>query len=337
MRRSNQTTSHGRAQQTGSLQAVILYGEGCAPWLKALVLDLVRHGFRRLLLLVPPAPETELHLPRSLSEAARRMGATLAVIQLPARVERLDSHFLLVFATADLPPPINYLALRLAGSTPLAAMHGEAGRAFWVERIAGVAAFVASAENAVSSWRWPSPWPAPRRTPRRPAVFLDRDGVLNEDVGYAHRSDQIIWRRGAKAAVRRLNEAGYFVFVVTNQSGIGRGLYDEQAVLRLHAWMQAELREAGAHIDDWRYCPTHPEAPLDAYRRDDPWRKPGPGMILDLERHWPVMRAGSFLIGDRASDRAAAVAAGIPGLMVTGDDLECQMLDALNAHGVVTA
>lgn len=151
---------------------------------------------------------------------------------------------------------------------------------------------------------------------RRPAVFLDRDGVINQDIGYAHRPDQIIWAKDAAAAIRYLNEAGYYVFVVTNQAGVARGYYDEETVRELHAWMQEHLRQAGAHIDDWRYCPNHPDGMVAAYRRHDDWRKPEPGMILDLAHCWPVDMAGSFLIGDRASDLEAAAAAGIRGHLV---------------------
>lgn len=151
---------------------------------------------------------------------------------------------------------------------------------------------------------------------RRPAAFFDRDGVINQDIGYAHRPDQITWIKDAAAAIRHLNEAGYYVFVVTNQAGVARGYYDEETVQKLHAWMQGQLRQAGAHVDDWRYCPYHPDGTVAAYRRHDGWRKPEPGMILDLARFWPVDMAGSFLIGDRTSDLEAAAAAGIRGHLV---------------------
>ena len=93
----------------------------------------------------------------------------------------------------------------------------------------------------------------------RPAAFLDRDGVLNEDIGYAYRPDQIIWVEGAMAAVRWLNGRGFWVFVVTNQAGIARGLYDAPAVENLHRWMAGEMAAAGARIDDFRYAAFHPD------------------------------------------------------------------------------
>ena len=157
---------------------------------------------------------------------------------------------------------------------------------------------------------------------RRPAVFLDRDGTLNEDTGYVHRVEEFRWLPGAIGAVRRLNAAGYYVFVVTNQSGVARGLFDEMAVRDLHGWMNEELRRAGARIDDIRYCPHHPEASIAAYRVACPCRKPAPGMILDLMRSWPVIAQASIAIGDKERDAAAGRAAGIAAAVVPAGELE---------------
>lgn len=140
----------------------------------------------------------------------------------------------------------------------------------------------------------------------RKAVFLDRDGVLNRDVGYAHKPPQIEWVLGAKTLVKRLNDAGYLVFVVTNQAGIARGLYAAEDVETLHQWMQDELRKSGAHIDAFYYCPHHPD-----FTGPCTCRKPEPGMITRALAEWPVDLAGSFLIGDKPTDIEAARRAGI--------------------------
>ncbi len=160
----------------------------------------------------------------------------------------------------------------------------------------------------------------PRRR-RRPAVFLDRDGVLNLDHGYVCAPEQIEWVPGAREAVKRLNDAGYYLFVVTNQAGVAKGLYGEGDVIDLHRWMTQQLASVGASIDDWRDCPYHPDGSVGDYRAAHDGRKPKPGMILDLLDHWPVEREGSFLIGDKASDIEAAVAAGLPGYLFPGGDL----------------
>lgn len=156
----------------------------------------------------------------------------------------------------------------------------------------------------------------------RPAAFLDRDGVLNYDVGYAHRPDQIVWVQGAMTAVRRLNNSGYLVFVVTNQAGIARGLYGADDVERLHQWMGERLAEVGARIDDWRYSPFHPEHQAERFAAFAGWRKPAPGMLLDLMARWPVQQEASFLIGDRDTDMQAAAAAGVAGHLYAGGDLD---------------
>jgi len=158
--------------------------------------------------------------------------------------------------------------------------------------------------------------------PRRPAVFLDRDGTLNHDTGYVYRSADFRWLPGAVNAIRRLNDSGYYVFIVTNQSGVARGFYEEAAIRDLHGWMNEELRAAGARIDDMRYCPHHPQANVAAYRTACSCRKPAPGMLLDLMNCWPVVRKGSIMIGDKESDAAAGRAAGIAFAIVPAGALE---------------
>jgi D-glycero-D-manno-heptose 1,7-bisphosphate phosphatase len=164
----------------------------------------------------------------------------------------------------------------------------------------------------------------------RPAAFLDRDGVLNVDIGYTHNLEDLVWVPGAREAVLNLNEAGYLVLVVTNQAGIGRGYYGEAEMAAFHARMQDELAEIGAHIDAFYFCPFHEEAATPAYRIADHLdRKPNPGMILRGIREWPVDAARSFLIGDQDSDVAAARRAGLPGFLFQGGDLRCCVKAAL--------
>lgn len=155
----------------------------------------------------------------------------------------------------------------------------------------------------------------------RPAVFFDRDGVLNEDIGYPHRPDQIVWMENAKQAIKECNDRAAFAFVVSNQAGVARGYYDEAMVIALHTWMNRELAQAGAHIDEFEYCPHHEDAALPNYRRACRRRKPRPGMITDLLRRWPVDRNRSILVGDKASDLAAAESAGVKGVLFPGGDL----------------
>jgi len=166
---------------------------------------------------------------------------------------------------------------------------------------------------------------------RRPALFLDRDGVLNADHGYVHRPDQIVWLPGAKRLVRKLNNDGWLVFVVTNQAGVARGLYTEDHVRALHDWMQYELAVVGAHVDDWRYCPYHPEGVVPEYRRPHDWRKPAPGMIEDLLAAWDVDRTRSFLVGDRFTDVEAALGAGLLGFLYPGGDVAEFVEDRIEA------
>lgn len=156
----------------------------------------------------------------------------------------------------------------------------------------------------------------------RPALFLDRDGVLNDDHGHVGSVDRFDWIPGARAAVRMANLAGYYVFVVTNQAGIAKGLYSEEDHAALMSHIADDLAVVGAHLDDERYCPFHPDATVERYRKVSDWRKPAPGMLSDLLRVWPVELERSLLVGDKVSDIEAAAKVGIAGHLFTGGNLE---------------
>jgi D-glycero-D-manno-heptose 1,7-bisphosphate phosphatase len=157
--------------------------------------------------------------------------------------------------------------------------------------------------------------------PLRPAVFFDRDGVLNEDRAYVGSIDRFFWIDGAIEAIRACNALGWLAFVVTNQAGVAKGYFSAEDVEALHRHMQKELAASGAHIDDFRYCPYHAEGAVERYRKESDWRKPAPGMLLDLMQHWPVDRERSFLVGDKESDLAAAQGAGVKGYLFAGGNL----------------
>jgi D,D-heptose 1,7-bisphosphate phosphatase len=156
---------------------------------------------------------------------------------------------------------------------------------------------------------------------RRKALFLDRDGVINVDHGYVGSRDRFEWVDGALEAIRYATASGWHVFIVTNQSGVARGYYDEAAVHDLLDWIGDEARAAGGTIDDARYCPYHPDGTIETYRQRHPWRKPLPGMLLDLIEAWEINPARAVMVGDQESDMQAAAAAGVAGHLFRGGNL----------------
>ncbi|QIO32752.1 HAD-IIIA family hydrolase [Bradyrhizobium sp. 1(2017)] len=166
---------------------------------------------------------------------------------------------------------------------------------------------------------------------RRPAVFFDRDGVLNIDKAYVYRIEDFEWVEGAREAIKLCNDLGYYTFIVTNQSGVARGYYGIDDVGRLHDWMTGEFAEIGAHIDDYQFCPYHEDGTVEAYKGASERRKPAPGMILDCLKAWPVRKEGSLLVGDNARDIEAAHAAGIPGHLFGNGNLAAFLRPLLRA------
>ena len=145
----------------------------------------------------------------------------------------------------------------------------------------------------------------------RRAAFIDRDGVLNEERAFVHRIEDFVLLPGAIEALRALERAGYRRVVVTNQSGIARGLYTEADYQRLTDQVRERLRGEGVTLDAIEYCPHLADAPLAQYRRACECRKPAPGMLLKAIRALDLDPAGSFLVGDRLTDVQAGRAAGI--------------------------
>lgn len=159
-------------------------------------------------------------------------------------------------------------------------------------------------------------------TPLRPALFLDRDGVINRDKGYVSRIEDFDWMPGAAACIRNFKARGWFVFVVTNQSGIARGYYTEEDMTVLHNWMLDSLVAQDAHIDRVYHCPYHDKGEIARYCKDSFDRKPKPGMLLQAMADFPVQREMSFLIGDKQTDIQAAHAAGVGAFLFKGPNLE---------------
>jgi D-glycero-D-manno-heptose 1,7-bisphosphate phosphatase len=152
----------------------------------------------------------------------------------------------------------------------------------------------------------------------RAALFLDRDGVIVMDSHYLGRSEDLRLIPGAAAAIARANALGIPVLVVTNQSGIGRGYYDWTAFHAVQAALAAELAAEGAHLDAVLACAYHGEGRGAMQIADHPWRKPGPGMILEAVRRMRLDPARSWIVGDRAHDLAAGLAAQLAGGTLVG-------------------
>jgi D-glycero-D-manno-heptose 1,7-bisphosphate phosphatase len=148
-------------------------------------------------------------------------------------------------------------------------------------------------------------------TAPRPAVFLDRDGVINQETDYVHKVDEFHFVDGVFAACREMSASGYRLIVITNQAGIARGYYTEDDFQQLTKWMLDTFRQQGVEIDGVYYCPHHPVHGVGGYRRDCDCRKPAPGMILRAAQEHSLDLQHSILVGDKATDIEAGRVAGI--------------------------
>ncbi|MEY8339182.1 D-glycero-beta-D-manno-heptose 1,7-bisphosphate 7-phosphatase [Lachnospiraceae bacterium 62-35] len=155
-------------------------------------------------------------------------------------------------------------------------------------------------------------------------VFMDRDGTVNQETHYLHRPEDLVIFDDVPAAIRRLNQQGFRVVIVTNQAGVARGYYGEEDVKRLHEFMNEELEKEDAHIDQFFYCPHHPENGIGRYKKDCTCRKPKTGMFKMAEAFYQVDKKHSYMIGDKLIDTQAGRNYGIRAILVgTGYGKEC--------------
>lgn len=150
----------------------------------------------------------------------------------------------------------------------------------------------------------------------RPAVFLDRDGTITVERGYVTRPEDLALIDGAADAIRALNEAGVLAVVVSNQSGVARGLMSEEDLDRVHGGLERLLLEGGARLDAAYYCPNYPEGADERYTKDLSCRKPATGMIERAVRERGIDLSASYVVGDSSTDVELSQRAGIPGVLV---------------------
>ena len=148
------------------------------------------------------------------------------------------------------------------------------------------------------------------------ALFLDRDGVINVDVGYGYRIDQMQFLPGIFEFTKQYADAGYVIVVVTNQAGIARGYFDEAQLVEIHRTLDQLLDLSQAHIDAYYFCPHHPSAGFGEYKTDCSCRKPKPGLLIAAATHFNLDLAKCILVGDKATDIQAGQAAGCQTVLV---------------------
>ncbi len=150
----------------------------------------------------------------------------------------------------------------------------------------------------------------------KPTVFLDRDGTINEDVGYLNALDRLVFIPGALDAIRLLTRAEYQIAIVTNQAGVALGMIDERVLAELNTHIDSRIRLAGGRVDGWFVCPHSRSATVEKFRLDCDCRKPKAGLFEQAYKTLAVDKSRSFYVGDKASDMEAAANAGLAGILV---------------------
>ncbi|MBI3032855.1 D-glycero-beta-D-manno-heptose 1,7-bisphosphate 7-phosphatase [Candidatus Woesearchaeota archaeon] len=148
------------------------------------------------------------------------------------------------------------------------------------------------------------------------SIFIDRDGVINEDVGFAHKNHELVFIPRSLQALKLLAASDYKIFIVTNQPVIGRGMCSEEEYLEFEKYLLKQIKDAGGRIDKCYYCPHHPTAGKGKYLLDCSCRKPKPGLLLQAKKEFNIDMQHSFMIGDKRSDIAAGKAAGCKTILV---------------------
>ncbi len=166
----------------------------------------------------------------------------------------------------------------------------------------------------------------------KPAIFLDRDGTINKDIGYLHEIKQWQWLPLAKQALVSLYQCGFSLIVISNQSGIARGFYDHDDVTNLHNWVNEQLNPLGCKISAFYYCPHHPDinGPCSC-------RKPAPNMILQAAKDLNIDLQHSWMIGDKAIDVQAGQGAGCKTIWLTTDIEQAAKYHTIHAKDLAQA
>lgn len=163
-------------------------------------------------------------------------------------------------------------------------------------------------------------------------IFLDRDGTINIEKDYLHKIEDFEFEPGSLEALKIFNQLGYEVIVVTNQSGIARGYYSEEDLIKLNKFMVEKIKEAGGNVLECYFCPHHPEKGIGDYKKDCQCRKPNPGMLNEAMKKYHISKEESYMVGDKVSDIEAGERAGVkPILVKTGYGMKTLEKNKVNA------